>query len=228
MRILHFCELGATHFNMRILIVSATSFELAAIKVPFSSSNNHEIQTLVTGVGMIATSFSLTQKLATEKFDLAINIGIAGAFDKTLELGEVVDVVRDQFSEELVEDGEELKTYQEIGLQKDSSIYNSTFDIPQFGKFSATHVSYKKVEGITVNTVHGNENSIKEVVKRLNPQIESMEGAAFFYVCNQMKIPALQIRAISNYVEKRNRDAWKIKLALNNLAEASRIILSKL
>jgi hypothetical protein len=29
-------------------------------------------------------------------------------------------------------------------------------------------------------------------------------------------------------VEKRNLDAWKIKLALNNLAEASKIILSKL
>jgi futalosine hydrolase len=213
---------------MRILIVSATSFELAAVKEAFSTCNNHEIEALVTGVGMVATSFSITQKLATEKFDLAINIGIAGAFDKTLELGEVVDVVRDQFSEELVEDGEELKTYQEIGLQKGSSVYNSTFEIPQLGKFSATSASFKKVEGVTVNTVHGNENSIKAVVKRLNPQIESMEGAAFFYVCNQMKIPALQIRAISNYVEKRNLDAWKIKLALNNLAEASKIILSKL
>ena len=213
---------------MRILIVSATSFELAAVKEAFSASNNHEIETLLTGVGMIATSFSLTHKLATEKFDLAINIGIAGAFDKTLELGEVVDVVRDQFSEELVEDGKELKTYQEIGLQKGSSIYNSTFEISQLDKLSTTPASFKKVEGITVNTVHGNEKSIKEVVKRLNPQIESMEGAAFFYVCNQMKVPALQIRAISNYVEKRNRDAWKIKLALNNLAEASKTILSKL
>ena len=213
---------------MRILIVSATSFELAAVKEAFSASNNHEIETLLTGVGMIATSFSLTHKLATVKFDLAINIGIAGAFDKTLELGEVVDVVRDQFSEELVEDGKELKTYQEIGLQKGSSIYNSTFEISQLDKLSTTPASFKKVEGITVNTVHGNEKSIKEVVKRLNPQIESMEGAAFFYVCNQMKVPALQIRAISNYVEKRNRDAWKIKLALNNLAEASKTILSKL
>jgi len=213
---------------MKILIVSATQLELAAVKGAFSAIKNHEIETLVTGVGMVATTFSLTRKLATEKFDVAINIGIAGAFDRTIELGEVIEVVQDQFSEELVEDGEELKTYQEIGLQKGSSIYNSTFEIPELGKLSAIPASFKKVEGITVNTVHGNEKSIKEVVKRLNPQIESMEGAAFFYACNQMKVPALQIRAISNYVEKRNRDAWKIKLALNNLAEASKIILSKL
>jgi futalosine hydrolase len=49
------------------------------------------------------------------------------------------------------------------------------------------------------------------------PQIESMEGAAFFYACRQLNVPCLQIRAVSNYVEKRNRDNWHIGLAIKNL-----------
>jgi len=52
---------------------------------------------------------------------------------------------------------------------------------------------------------------------RIQPQLESMEGAAFFYACTQAGVPCLQIRAVSNYVEKRNRDAWQIGLAIKNL-----------
>jgi futalosine hydrolase len=44
-----------------------------------------------------------------------------------------------------------------------------------------------------------------------------MGGAAFFYACRELKVPGVQIRAVSNYVEKRNRDNWQIGLAVKNL-----------
>ena len=65
--------------------------------------------------------------------------------------------------------------------------------------------------------MHGNEDSIAAITNRLKPQLESMEGAAFFYACHQLKVPCVQIRAVSNYVEKRNRDNWEIGLAVKNL-----------
>jgi futalosine hydrolase len=68
-----------------------------------------------------------------------------------------------------------------------------------------------------VNKVHGNSLSIENLIKRLDPEIESMEGAAVFYCCEKMSIPAIQVRAISNYVEPRNKDNWKIGLAVKNL-----------
>tara|TARA_R110002111_G_scaffold117946_1_gene180273 strand:- start:298 stop:918 length:621 start_codon:yes stop_codon:yes gene_type:complete len=206
---------------VKILLLAATTAELEPIqRLLEKETNAHEITFLVTGVGMIATTYSLTKELASNIYDLAINLGIAGAFDRTIALGEVVKVVHDQFSEELVEDGAELRTYQEVGLKKEESILCSTYEI--------LDSTFNKVRAITVNTVHGDEKSIQAVVNRLNPQVESMEGAAFFYVCNQFKTATIQIRAISNYVEKRNRDAWEIELALNNLAEATKNTLSKL
>jgi futalosine hydrolase len=72
-------------------------------------------------------------------------------------------------------------------------------------------------KGITVNRVHGSVESIERVVKQFNPDIESMEGAAVAYVCQQFGVPWVQIRAISNRVEPRNRNAWNIPLAIENL-----------
>jgi futalosine hydrolase len=75
----------------------------------------------------------------------------------------------------------------------------------------------RQVDAVTVNTVHGNEKSIKSVKRKYNPDIESMEGAAFFYVCMMEKIPCIQLRAVSNYVERRNKNSWNIPLAIRNL-----------
>ncbi len=47
----------------------------------------------------------------------------------------------------------------------------------------ATLASLPAVSGITVNTVHGRDQSIAAVTARLAPQVESMEGAAFMYAC---------------------------------------------
>ena len=86
----------------------------------------------------------------------------------------------------------------------------------------------KKVKSITVNTVHGNENSIQEIVKRLNPDVESMEGAAVFQACKEFVIPCMQIRAISNKVEKRNKSNWDMPLAIKNLNIAVENIIAEL
>ena len=77
--------------------------------------------------------------------------------------------------------------------------------------------SLPKVNGITVNTVHGNKDSIAKVVKKFNPTVESMEGAAFMQCCDWTGLKHVQLRAVSNYVEVRNKDNWNIPLAIKNL-----------
>src|SRR5262249_3588911 len=83
------------------------------------------------------------------------------------------------------------------------------------------------VRGITVNTVHGRETSIADVVARCAPQVESMEGAAFMYAASISGVPFAQIRAVSNLVERRNRDAWKMQEAIHNLGNAALQILAQ-
>jgi futalosine hydrolase len=197
---------------MRILIVAATSFEVESFKSKVESqaqdSQLPTIDFLITGAGMVATSFALGKHLATNQYDLAINLGIAGSFDRSIALGDVVEIDVDTLAELGAEDDEDFITIDKLGFGE--STFKSTYALP-------TQFNLKKTNAITVNTVHGNEASIYKLGSRINAQIESMEGAAFFYACQQMGMPCMQIRAVSNYVEKRNRDAWQIGLAIKNL-----------
>ena len=89
---------------MNVLIVAATEFEITSDKI----KNNAN---LVTGIGMINTAINLTKELIHKKFDLVINIGVAGSFSNKLKNGIVVEVLEDCFSEIGYEDGDFFSVY---------------------------------------------------------------------------------------------------------------------
>jgi futalosine hydrolase len=60
---------------MKTLVVAATELEISA-SIPTLIETNTDY--LVTGVGMVATAFSLGQHLSNNSYDLLINVGIAG------------------------------------------------------------------------------------------------------------------------------------------------------
>lgn len=208
---------------MNILIVSATQFEVKplldflGIALPTTGINNanidfegKDIQVLITGVGMVNTSFMMGRYI-NSLYDLVINVGVCGAFDMGLKLGQVVHITEDMLSELGAEDGDEFLTYDKLNLPGEYIFSGHLQD--HFKEINAL----KKVKGITVNTVHGNEVSIKKVQKLFQPQVESMEGAAFYASCRRAGDNFTQIRAISNYVEKRDKSKWQMPLAIKNL-----------
>ncbi|MDR6941711.1 futalosine hydrolase [Mucilaginibacter pocheonensis] len=192
---------------MLILIVAATPFEVE----PLVNHFGNKLETLITGAGMVPTAFAMGKQLSLHKYDLIINLGIAGSFDREMPPGHVVEITEDTFAETGAEDDEEFIPISSLGFGENT--FGPTISLENL----CSGLNLTKARAITVNTVHGNEESIKKVQARLNPQIETMEGAAFFYACRQFNIPCLQIRAVSNYVEKRNRDNWNIPLAIENL-----------
>jgi len=160
---------------------------------------------------MVATTFALTQTILEQKFDLVINIGIAGAFESSLEIGSVVQVVSDRLSELGVEDNGAFIPADELNLCVKGEVYFET-DVRVAGLL--------EVAGITVNQVHGSAETIESIKRQFIPDVESMEGAAVAYVCQKFNIPWVQLRAISNKVEPRNRESWNISLAIENLHTA--------
>jgi futalosine hydrolase len=211
---------------MRVLIVAATEGELARV---VTAPSRHQVTTLVTGVGMVATATHVSRALAREAYDLALNVGLCGAFDRPLTLGTVVHVVRDHLSELGVEDGATFVPAAAIGLiAPDEAPYVGGHLVNHTPPLCAALDALPRVTGITVNTVHGDERSIAAVVSRCEPQVESMEGAAFLYACLVAGLPCAQVRAVSNYVERRNRAAWKIPEALEALGRATTEILRQL
>jgi len=188
------------------LIVVATESEIAP-SIPFLME--HKIPYIITGVGMLATTHALTKALYSCTPSYVLNIGIAGSFSRHLAIGSVIEVVQDTFSELGAEDENGFITIDELGFGI-SSWPNQSKD--------GIRTNLAQVDAITVNKVHGNILSIESIRRRLpEVQVESMEGAAIFYVCHKENVPCMQVRSISNYVEIRDKSAWDIPLAVQNL-----------
>jgi futalosine hydrolase len=128
-------------------------------------------------------------------------------------------VVSDEFAFWGAENKGEFLSVFDLNLQSENEKpFQNKVLSPEQTNFKLEHI--QKVNGLTVQTVTGSATSIDLLLKTYKADVESMEGAAVFYVANQFEIPAAQIRAISNYVEPRNRDNWKIKEALDALNHA--------
>jgi len=204
---------------MKTLVVAATKAELTFLYQHFNLQEGDFIEEknfdiLITGVGMVATAFALGKHLSP-RYDLVLNLGIAGCFDRKIELGSLVNITDDTFAELGAEDGENFLTITDLGFGENT--YKSK---------SRINIDLPKVSGVTVNRVSGNEKNIRILTERLNPKTESMEGAAVLFACQQARVDCLQVRSVSNYVEQRNKDKWKIGLAIKNLNDWAIAFLS--
>jgi futalosine hydrolase len=223
---------------VRVLVVAATEVEVSPFisalrrvapvgqRVTRYQCAGHDVDVLISGVGMVATATWCSQVLSAERFDVALDLGVCGSFKPEIFPGSVVHVVSDRLAELGAEDGDGFLTIQEMKLLGDDDfpftggrLVNAS--PPVLGPLSRM----RAVNGITVNTVHGNQDSIARVTKRFSPEVESMEGAAFMYACLVRGVPFAQVRAVSNLVERRNRAAWKLDEALANLATVARQML---
>ncbi|MBE9467659.1 MAG: futalosine hydrolase [Bacteroidetes bacterium] len=211
---------------MKILLISATQKEVEpllkkmvvkekSLNIFKCKYNDFFIDVLISGVGILSTAYYLT-KFIKRDYDLVINAGICGSFSHNFEIGQVLNVVSEQFSDIGVEDSNNFLTVFEAGLidYNENPFVNGVL-VNDFKHIQINDL--EKVTAVTVNIVHGNKESISQVKQKFNPDIETMEGAAVFFVCLAENLPFVEIRAVSNYVEERNKGNWNIPLAVNNL-----------
>ncbi|MGE0020655.1 MAG: futalosine hydrolase [Draconibacterium sp.] len=214
---------------MKILIVAATWLEVKMLTDEFElvhetthllrkySFDDIEIDVLITGIGVTFTTFHLTNALAINNYNLVINIGIAGSLTKELEIGEVVNVVTEEFGDLGIEKENEFLTLFDAGYMDTGEFPFETGILKPVGING--FLNLKKVRGLTASKSHGRNTSINEIKTKFSAQVESMEGAAVFFVCNWLGVDCCQIRAISNYVEPRDTASWNIPLALQKLSD---------
>lgn len=141
------------------------------------------------GVGMAEAGANAAQAIAGRKPQRVVLCGIAGACDRRIEVGAVVQVESDRVA----------------GLPEKYSVEYS----------SSTIEGLCLVESLTVNRTG---DSLAMVAGNL-PRIEQMEGAAVAAACKAFGVREFyHLRAISNYVDD-PRSAWRIKEAIEALGE---------
>src|SRR5690606_24685340 len=113
-KVIHFAYIRGQK-QMDVLVIAATEAEIGPF-LGLPAQQRQGLHTLITGVGMVATALALGERLATTAYDLLLNVGVAGSFDRSIPLGEVVWVVQDTFSELGVEDGNQFLDSEVSGL----------------------------------------------------------------------------------------------------------------
>jgi futalosine hydrolase len=197
-----------------ILIVSATAKEIEKTR-SWALQKELAVDFCITGPGIPATVFGLTKVLLKAAYDLVINAGIAGALNDRIQLCEVVEVAQDSFADLGAEDDNQFIHISGLGFEfRQPAFNNKFFPVSAYTSFNSM---LKKVTAITVNKVHGNELSIHQIKEYFHADIETMEGAAAAYVCSELNVPFMQIRSISNRVEKRDKSKWETEKAIHSL-----------
>ncbi len=202
---------------MKILIISATESEVDLAKQKIKLKQGADISFRVTGVGMLATAVSLTRIIHQNKPDFIIQAGIAGTFDTTIKLGEVMLIKEDFLGDLGVEENGKWRDVFDLKLAKQNVSPFKKKGLTNFNIKKYNTLDLKTVKAVTVNQISTDKTHIQQLIKKYNPCIETMEGAALHYVCNWYNIPYLQIRSVSNYVGERDKLNWKLKLAIDNL-----------
>ena len=164
---------------MKTLLIFATEAEAAQIR-----ALRADLETAICGVGAVECALAMAKIIEEHKPKAVVLCGIAGAYDKTLKVGDVVSVVAEN-------------TASLPAVYRKS--YLATLNLP--------------LPEVTSNTV------MAVGAEAAGAQVENMEGAAIFALCNHYGIKCAQIRAISNYTDD-VRSAWDIPTALEALTAA--------
>lgn len=225
---------------MKILVVSATIAEIEKTmhifeitpqskeKIFTKKFLDKQITFFIAGVGSYAMMYNLTILLQKEKFDIIINAGIAGSYDETIKLGDLVFIESEEIGDLGIDNNGKFNTlFDENFIERNDPPFSD-------GKLICNHLNlvnaynYRRVKSLSANTVGGEQNRIKKIKEKFDVQIENMEGAAFFYVCLLNNLKFIEIRAISNFIEPRNKENWQIMKAISNLNESLKIIILEL
>jgi futalosine hydrolase len=172
---------------------------------------------LIGGIGQLTTTFRLSHQLDKKPYRFILMAGIAGSYSTTLPLGKVVNVMEERFGDLGIESGSDF-----------SDLFDMKLDNPDVFPFSeGVLVNYTLINNDPItrlpivkgNTVQTIRTSIKPSIQR-EATVESMEGAAFFYVCMMKHQAFVELRAISNYVGETDKSQWETRKAIENLYAA--------
>lgn len=165
---------------------------------------------LICGPGIPASMFNTMQHVSKHTYQKVILAGIAGTYHNKLPAGDLVCVKEEFFADIGVQN---KNNFQSLSQKSDWETYYSGGSIVNPNEKLMQETQLKHV---TSNTVSMNNIRLEGFPEA---DIENMEGAGMFMIFNNLQIPFVEIRAISNPVEERNIAKWDMHTALENLTD---------
>lgn len=211
----------------KFLLIAPTLFEIAPLiaTLPVVKLNENTFSfgkwdILVSGAGCFPFTYNFMRYMASRKDvpDKSLLVGVAGSYAAHFQLTDLC-AVRE---EEWCDVGAEEKDGTILSMDTLNLWKSENDPSPESMKAKSSWnlcPELPSVKSITVNVAAGCLATIQSRQNKHQPDIENMEGAAFFKICQLYSISCAQIRSISNYVEPRDRSKWDIKGAIHSLNE---------
>lgn len=230
---------------MPIIILTATAFEQTILREQLTHPaeqnvahntwvrgilSDQPVILIETGIGLVNTAHALAVALQHIKPDLIIQSGIGGAYLRAqLAIGDLVIATEENYAELGVITPQGWLPANEIGIPvlKTHQDHFNTYPLDTQlatdaqNALQKTNTSATLGPFVTVQQCSGRTDIGNTLAERFQAICENMEGVAAAQICLQYNIPFLELRAISNQVEDRNREAWNIPLALKASQDAT-------
>jgi futalosine hydrolase len=212
---------------MYILLAAATSFEIQpAIAALSTPPTGLKIKPLITGVGAMATCWSIMRQIDSDRPDLIVQAGNAGCLTDRPS-GEVLAITEDDLADQGVwEEGGFKSVFGMKLADGDTFPFTGGRLVNPYGPLLEL-TGLPRVGALTVNEITTSPERIRWYQQNTKAVVESMEGAALHYVCLQAGVPFLQLRSVSNAVGVMDKTKWDIKLAIARLNETLIPLLTK-
>lgn len=211
---------------MQLLLCASTEFEIRPTIDFIREEKIKNVEILITGVGMMATTYALTKSIFRKRPDFIFQAGLAGCLDKKLPLSKIVLVENESIGDLGVEENAAFKTLFDLRLLDKNSFPWKDGKLPNnIEAVKSTGLTI--VDAVTVNEISTKKTRIDYYKNQLNASVESMEGAALHFIALQEKIPFLQMRSLSNFVGERDKSKWVMDIAIANLNIELKRVLTK-
>ncbi len=212
---------------MQIIVFTAVEAERQAVLSGLSHASFASIATfevLLCGVGPVTAAVQSTRALTErigcgQKIDLILSAGIGGKFtcdeDNSIDSGEIWLAKRSIWADAGAESRHGFLTLDALGFGQ--NMYCTDAVILQ--SFQSA-LNCRLGDVLTVSTATGTSTTASKLKKRWpNATVEAMEGFGVAMVAQELGIPFLEVRSISNRVGPRRRDEWKLQEAFAGLSE---------
>ncbi len=219
---------------MSYLVTAATDFEMQAFVEAGHDIDN--VQLLVTGIGPVETTLSMSCLLqqGAGQIDGVLNFGIAGAYmDSGIDIqAGLLDICLAE--QEVLGDlgiclQDRIERFSSPDLQVEDSFFLDHALLTAAGRALDEHdIAYKSGTFVTVNCASGTRQRGKLLGREFQGLCENMEGGSVARVCRQFALPCLEVRCISNMVEDRNTDNWKLKQACSRAGHSAAVVIRSL
>lgn len=189
----------------------------------------------VCGAGKANAAASAALLIARFRPPFVVSFGVGGAYPGSkLGIGDVAIATCEIMADEGVQMAQGFRLIESVGVpladgadERGANTFPADCGLRAIAEQALEREGMKYRSGpfLTVSTVTGDDTRARLLRRRYGAVCENMEGGAIAQICFRNGVPFVEIRGMSNIVERRDRSRWRLAEAAEAVGRAVAVFL---